>query len=67
MFEESMVLKAIRETLFSMAYEIEAVIYVQVITMPNLDTKEKTSLENAGILKADLILQKNDENVLKFD
>ena len=59
--------KATRETLFSMAYGTETVISVQVTTMPNLHTEELTALENAGILKADLIVRKNDENVLKFD
>lgn len=42
--------KATGETLFSMAYGIEAVILVQVTTMSNLYTKERTELKNVGIL-----------------
>lgn len=37
-----------------MAYGMEAIIPVQVITMPNLHTEERTALENARMLKTDL-------------
>lgn len=46
----TIVRKATGETLFSMAYGIEAMIPVQVTIMPNLYTKEQTELKNVGIL-----------------
>ncbi|KAM2972527.1 hypothetical protein FF2_019220 [Malus domestica] len=43
-----------KEKPFSMAYETEAVILVQVTIMFNFHTEERIALENLGILKSDL-------------
>ena len=46
--------KTTGETHFSMAYETEAVIPIQVTAMPNLYIEEHTTLENDKILKSDI-------------
>lgn len=37
-----------------MAYEIEAIILIQVIAMPNLYIEEQTTLGNSKILKSNI-------------